>query len=123
MASCTQKTCFSCTPGSDNLVYPSCTLTPSEAFIFSAHRPCTPARVRYTTKGTRKIRVPLRVPLRVPFGKIVRTPETPYFKGPGGSCTLAGRFEEPTTVAGHFVKIPILSDVDVNEVLASRSHN
>ena len=25
--------------------------------------------------------------------------------------------------AGHFVKIPILSDVDVNEVLASRSHN
>ena len=24
---------------------------------------------------------------------------------------------------GHFVKIPILSDVDVNEVLASRSHN
>ena len=24
---------------------------------------------------------------------------------------------------GHFVKIPILSNVDVNEVLASRSHN
>ena len=26
-------------------------------------------------------------------------------------------------LVGHFVKIPILSDVDVNEVLASRSHN
>lgn len=34
-----------------------------EAFIFNIHRSCTPARVRYTMKGTRKIRVPLRVPL------------------------------------------------------------
>ena len=71
-----------------------------EAFIFNIHRSCTPARVRYTMKGTRKIRVPLRVPLSCTLQRNRRTPETPCSKGSGGSCTLAIRFEEPTSLAG-----------------------
>ena len=34
-----------------------------------------------------------------------RTPETPCSKGSGGLCTLAIRFEEPTSSAEHIVHI------------------
>ena len=42
------------------------------------------------------------------------------FRGVTDPCWQYGHL---TDVSGHFVKIPILSDVDVNEVLAIRSHN
>ena len=88
-----------------SFVYPSCTLAATEAFVFNVHRPCTPVRVRYTTKGTRKIHVPLRVPLRVPRAGKGYTPEKPDFQRLPASCTVGLRFEEPTSPGEHIVHI------------------
>ena len=46
-------------PCCSNLMYPACTVTALQPFVFNVPRPCTLARVRYMKKGTRKIRVPM----------------------------------------------------------------
>ena len=46
-----------------------------------------------------------RVPLSCTLQRNRRTPETPCSKGSGGSCTLAIRFEEPTSPGEHIVHI------------------
>ena len=57
-----------------------------------------------------------------PLAREAKMPKAQLSKAPAVSyCEI--QLDILTKLAGHFVKIPILSNVDVNEVLASRSHN
>ena len=95
---------------------PSCTIVVSEAFIFNVRRSCTPVRVRYTTKGTRKIRVPLRVPLYEEGKFVIEFLLSFYFQGFTRSCTLIGQFEEPTSPVEHIVHIDGANERSVSPV-------
>ena len=82
----------------DNIVdmYRSCTPKNPDVFIFNVHRPCTP--------------------IVYPSEKSSHATEMPYFKGSGGSITLAMRFEEPTSPGEHIVHIDGANERSVSPV-------